>query len=39
VTLRGQVGSWAEKRAAVETTSHAPGVRAVNDELRVSPYA
>jgi osmotically-inducible protein OsmY len=35
VNLKGQVRSWAEKRAILGAVSHAPGIRAVNDSLSV----
>ncbi len=35
VTLSGTVHSWTERRAVLGVVSHAPGVRAVNDRLRV----
>lgn len=38
VELRGRVHSWQERRAVVGSISHAPGVRAVNDHLRIDPY-
>jgi osmotically-inducible protein OsmY len=37
VTLSGSVRSWAEKRAILGTVSHAPGVRAVQENLFVDP--
>lgn len=37
VTLSGCVRSWAEKRAILGTVSHAPGVRAVEENLFVDP--
>jgi osmotically-inducible protein OsmY len=37
VTLSGSVRSWAEKRAILGTVSHAPGVRAVEENLFVDP--
>lgn len=37
VTLSGAVGTWAEKRALMGLISHTPGVRAVNDRVRVGP--
>jgi osmotically-inducible protein OsmY len=39
VTLSGLVRSRAEKRAIVGTVSHAPGVRAVNDEILIDPLS
>jgi osmotically-inducible protein OsmY len=38
VTLTGTVQSWREKRAAIGAISHAPGVRHVEDHLKISPY-
>lgn len=38
VNLWGRVHSWQEKRAVIGSISHAPGVRAVNDHLRIDPY-
>lgn len=38
VNLRGRVHSWQEHRAVVGALSHAPGVRKVNDHLRIDPY-
>ena len=35
VTLSGRVQSWLEKRAILGAVSHAPGVQAVNDQLRI----
>jgi osmotically-inducible protein OsmY len=37
VILSGRVGSWAEKRAVVGAAGHAPGIRAIHDDLRVDP--
>ncbi|HSE97068.1 MAG TPA: BON domain-containing protein [Blastocatellia bacterium] len=37
VTLSGAVRSWAEKRAVLGIVSHAPGVRAVDEELFIDP--
>lgn len=39
VRLTGRVHSWREKRAIVASASHAPGVRSVEDQLRIDPYA
>jgi osmotically-inducible protein OsmY len=36
-TLSGKVHSWAERQAAVESASHAPGVKIVKDLLVVAP--
>jgi osmotically-inducible protein OsmY len=38
VELRGRIHSWQEKRAVLGSISHAPGVRAINDHLRIDPY-
>lgn len=38
VSLFGRVHSWQERRAVVGSISHAPGVRKVNDNLRIEPY-
>lgn len=38
VDLWGRVHSWQEKRAVLGSISHAPGVCAVRDHLRVDPY-
>jgi osmotically-inducible protein OsmY len=37
VKLSGPVRSWAEKRAILGIVSHAPGVRAVEENLFVDP--
>ena len=37
VTVSGRVRSWAEKRAILGIVNHAPGVRAVNENLFVDP--
>jgi osmotically-inducible protein OsmY len=39
VTLSGRVQSAQEKRAILGTIRHAPGVKAIHDQLRVSPTA
>jgi osmotically-inducible protein OsmY len=39
VTLSGRVQSSEEKRAILGTIRHAPGVRAIHDQLRISPPA
>jgi osmotically-inducible protein OsmY len=39
VTLSGSVHSWAEKRAVIGAAKGTPGVRTVDDHLRVDPYA
>ena len=38
VGVWGRVHSWQEKRAVLGSISHAPGVREVNDHLRIDPY-
>jgi osmotically-inducible protein OsmY len=38
VDLYGRVHSWQEKRAVVGSISHAPGVSAIRDHLRIDPY-
>jgi osmotically-inducible protein OsmY len=38
VTLSGKVHSWLEKDAVVGVVGHAPGVRTVNDRLRIEPW-
>jgi osmotically-inducible protein OsmY len=38
VDLFGRVHSWQEKRAVVGSVSHAPGVTAIRDHLRIDPY-
>jgi len=38
VELFGRVHSWQERRAVLGAISHAPGVLAVKDHLRVDPY-
>ena len=38
VDLYGRVHSWQEKRAVLGSISHAPGVLAVKDHLRIDPY-
>jgi osmotically-inducible protein OsmY len=37
VTLSGRVQSAQEKRAILGTISHAPGVSAIDDQLRIEP--
>lgn len=39
VTLTGTVHSWLEKDAVVGVVGHAPGVRTVNDKLRIEPWS
>jgi osmotically-inducible protein OsmY len=39
VRLTGPVHSWRERRAIVDSVSHAPGVRSVEDRLRIDSYA
>jgi osmotically-inducible protein OsmY len=38
VYLFGRVHSWQEKRAVIGSISHAPGVTAIRDHLRIDPY-
>jgi osmotically-inducible protein OsmY len=38
VTLMGKVHSWLEKDAITGVIGHAPGVRTVNDKLRIEPW-
>jgi osmotically-inducible protein OsmY len=38
VDVFGRVHSWQEKRAVLGSISHAPGVTAVRDHLRLDPY-
>lgn len=38
VDLFGRVHSWQERRAVVGSISHAPGVSAIRDHLRIDPY-
>ncbi len=38
VDLFGRVHSWQEKRAVIGSISHAPGVTAIKDHLRIDPY-
>jgi osmotically-inducible protein OsmY len=38
VELFGRVHSWQERRAVLGSISHAPGVSAVRDHLRIDPY-
>ena len=38
VDLFGRVHSWQEKRAVIGSISHAPGVTAIRDHLRIDPY-
>jgi osmotically-inducible protein OsmY len=39
VTLSGPVHSWAEREAVVGAAKGTPGVRNVQDQLRIEPYA
>lgn len=39
VTLSGRVRSWAEREAVVGAAKGTPGVRAVQDQLHIEPYA
>lgn len=38
VDVFGRVHSWQEKRAVLGSISHAPGVMAIRDHLRLDPY-
>lgn len=38
VSLTGRVHSWQEKQAVLGAASYAPGVRKVEDHLRIDPY-
>jgi osmotically-inducible protein OsmY len=38
VSLLGHVRSWREKRAVAGAAAHAPGVRSIQDHLRIEPY-
>jgi len=38
VTLTGVVHSWAEREAVVGAVSHAPGISAVSDKLKIDPW-
>jgi osmotically-inducible protein OsmY len=38
VTLAGSVRSWAERDAIVGAVSHAPGISAVRDHLKIEPW-
>jgi osmotically-inducible protein OsmY len=39
VTITGRIRSWAEKNAIDRVVGFAPGVRRVEDQLVVDPYA
>jgi osmotically-inducible protein OsmY len=39
VSLSGVVHSWAEKEAVIGAATGTPGVRGVEDHLRIEPYA
>jgi osmotically-inducible protein OsmY len=39
VTLSGTVHSWAERQAAIGAATGTPGVKRVEDKLRIEPYA
>lgn len=39
VVLNGRVRTWAEKRAVLGAAGHTPGIRSVEDHLRIAPYA
>lgn len=38
VDIFGRVHSWEERRAVVGSIGHAPGVKKINDNLRIDPY-
>ena len=38
VSLYGRIHSWPERNAVVGSISHAPGVKKINDNLRIDPY-
>ena len=38
VDIYGRVHSWQERRAVVGSISHAPGVKKINDNLKIDPY-
>lgn len=38
VNLSGRVHSWRERQAVLGSISHTPGVKRVNDNLRIDPY-
>lgn len=38
VDIFGRVHSWRERKAVVGSISHAPGVKKINDNLRIDPY-
>lgn len=38
VTLAGTVPTWSEKRAIIGAAGHAPGVRLLEDHIRIDPY-
>ncbi len=39
VILSGSVGSWSERQAVIGAVRGTPGVKAVDDKLRIEPYA
>jgi osmotically-inducible protein OsmY len=39
VKLTGSVHSWRDKRAVVGAAAHAPGVKSIEDHLRIDPYS
>jgi osmotically-inducible protein OsmY len=39
VTLSGRVRSWTEKNAVIGAAKGTPGVRSVEDQLRIDPYS
>ncbi len=38
VSLTGHVHAWRDKRAITGAAAHAPGVRSIEDHLRIDPY-
>ena len=38
VNLSGRVHSWRERLAVLGSINHTPGVKRVNDNLRIDPY-
>lgn len=38
VSLTGQVHAWRDKRAITGAAAHAPGVKSIEDHLRIDPY-
>jgi osmotically-inducible protein OsmY len=39
VKLTGSVHSWRDKRAVVGAVAHGPGVKSIEDHLRIDPYS